>query len=264
MCGDAAAVLDGVPKLVLGAAQRRQKVLAGQWSPVVEVGDDREAGVPHHAVPKARHLAARRACPRTGGREQNLLVAGASAPPVVRVEQANEAPRVATGRHEREQPIPRRHVRKELPVVVPVRVPPRPLLGAVLVQYEVGVRAAGAREQRAVAAREEGVRLEPPVKAHGAVLRRVHCLPEVEGRVHIVVPLQVRVASLVRIADRAIEKGGDLWQAPPHNRGCPQARPGLGARGSDLRLVPGRLAHRFRMEEDPHTCRAVRWRQTVE
>lgn len=48
------------------------------------------------------------ACPRTGGREQNLLVAGASAPPVVRVEQANEAPRVATGRHEREQPIPER------------------------------------------------------------------------------------------------------------------------------------------------------------
>jgi len=49
--------------------------------------------------------------------------------------------------------------------------------------------------------------------------------------VHIVVPLQVRVASLVRIADRAIEKGGDLWQAPPHNRGCPQARPGLQSRG---------------------------------
>ena len=138
------------------------------------------------------------ACPRTGGREQNLLVAGASAPPVVRVEQANEAPRVATGRHEREQPIPergsstafsewgarpppprsvtalplalrvpRRHVRKELPVVVPVRVPPRPLLGAVLVQYEVGVRAAGAREQRAVAAREEGVRLEPVARGGG-------------------------------------------------------------------------------------------------
>ena len=74
----------------------------------------------------------------------------------------------------------------------------------------------------------------------------MHCLPEVEGRVHIVVPLQVRVASLVRIADRAIEKGGDLWQAPPHNRGCPQARPGLQSRGKGeacVRFVPAPGSH---------------------